>query len=95
MREVTKLLGIDHGTIGDLVVQPQAGGRTACAISVGADGHDGVRIFKGDLPVPNEDAAGAIDEDDRTLLVVTDGHSGHFAGHQLVERVLERPVPDQ
>lgn len=95
MREVTKLLGIDHGTIGDLVVQPQAGGRTACAISVGADGPDGVRIFKGDLEVPNEDAVGAIDEDERTLLVVADGHHGYHSSHQLVERLLERPIPTQ
>ena len=93
MRESTKLLGLDHGTIGDLTGRTQAGGRTALAISAGADGPNGVRIFKGDLEVPNEDATGAIDDGDRTLLIIADGHQGHYASHELVKRALERPIP--
>jgi len=47
------LLGVDHAAYGRLVVQAQAGGRTAAGISVGGDY---VRMRKGDLKVPKEDA---------------------------------------
>ena len=93
MRDVLQLFGREHLGWGELDVAEQAGGRTAGAICVGADGPDGVRIFKADLPVPNEDACGAIDDDDATLLVVADGHRGHRSSHLLVEGVLQQPVP--
>jgi len=48
------LLGVDHTVYGGLAVATQAGGRTAAGISVGGEW---VRMRKGDLMVPNEDAA--------------------------------------
>ena len=77
------LLGVDHAEYGSLAVQTQAGGRTAAAISVGGDY---VRMRKGgDLKVSNEDACLAIDDGERTLLAVCDGHHGHWASHGLAE----------
>ncbi len=93
MRDVFELYGRKHLGFGALDIVEQASGRTAGAISVGADGPDGVRIFKADLPVPNEDAGGAVDDEDATLLVIADGHRGHRASHLLVEGVLQQPVP--
>jgi serine/threonine protein phosphatase PrpC len=84
------LLGLDHTDYGRVHSAPQAAGRTAAAISVGGPY---VEIRKGDLDVPNEDGALAIDDGDRTLLVVADGHHGHWASHGLLEALAEIPVP--
>jgi len=93
MRETIQLLGEHHPRFGDLRVEDQAGGRTAAAISAGSDGPYGAAIFKADLHVPNEDACGAVDDAERTLLVVADGHHGHRASHDLVTRALALDVP--
>src|SRR5262245_56865682 len=93
MREATMLLGRDHGAFGALTLHAQAGGRTACAISVGSDAPDGVRIFKGDLEIPNEDAVLVVDEGQLTMLAVCDGHHGHEASHHLIEALAANAVP--
>lgn len=88
--ERSLLLGVDHTAYGVAHLVTQAGGRTAAAISVGGDY---VRIRKGDHAVPNEDACLALDDGPRTLLVVADGHHGHWASHGLLELLAERKVP--
>lgn len=89
-RECIALLGIDHAEFGRVVTRHQAERRTACAISCGGAG---VQVRKADTAIRNEDACGAVDEHDRTLLVVTDSHAGHHAGHALCEGVLALPIP--
>lgn len=84
------LLGLDHTDYGAVHAVSQHGGRTAAAISVGGDY---VRIRKGDLAVPNEDGCLAIDDGDATLLVVADGHHGHWASHGLLEGLASADVP--
>ncbi len=93
MRETIQLLGEDHVRFGELRVAAQAEGRTAVAISAGSDAPSGAAIFKADLPVPNEDAGGAVDDGEATLLIVADGHHGHRASHALVRRALSLDVP--
>lgn len=93
MSETLQLLGEDHPRFGEVHVVAQAAGRTAGAISAGGDGPYGAAVFKADLAVPNEDAGGARDEGEATLLVVADGHHGHRASHALVQRALALGVP--
>jgi len=93
MRQTLELRGCEHESFGELHVAAQANERTAAAISVGADGPDGARAFKGKLSVWNEDAGGAIDEGATTMLVVADGHRGHLASHLLVARALQMAIP--
>ncbi len=93
-RSTLLLLGRDHCTYGHHVVA-RCGDRARGAISVGADVDSPAREYKGDLAVPNEDAALAIDEGDRVLLAVADAHFGHQSSHDLLRAlVLEAaPVP--
>lgn len=84
------LLGLDHTDYGVAYAASQASGRTAAAISVGGDY---VRIRKGDVDVPNEDGCLAIDDGELTLLVVADGHHGHWASHGLLEALHGTAVP--
>lgn len=90
MTERTVLLGVDHADYGAVRVVAGTDGRTAAAISIGGDY---VRMRKGDLPVPNEDAVAFVDDGARTLLVVCDGHAGHWASHGFAEALAEIPVP--
>jgi hypothetical protein len=48
---------------------------------------------KGDPDFPNEDAALAREEDDRTLIAVADAHHGIAASHDLLEAVAALPMP--
>ncbi len=90
MSEILRLLGMDHCDFGHLHAAAQAEGRTAAAISPGGEA---VRVRKIDLPIPNEDAALAIDDGPYTLLAVADGHHGYAASHELLAALAERPVP--
>ena len=60
--ECTLLLGVDYLDFGEYAVAEQAGGRSACAISVGMDARTRSSAFKGDHEVPNEDAVLVIDD---------------------------------
>lgn len=84
-----RLLGCNHVRYGEVEVQSQFQ-RTACAISVGGEY---VRIRKGDLPCPNEDAVLAIDLGPRTLLAVADAHHGFEASHGLIEALSRFDPP--
>ena len=84
------LYGIDHTDYGRVHTVAQPDGRSAAAISVGGEY---VRMRKGDLAAPNEDACCVWDEGPRTLLVVSDGHTGHWASHGLIEFLQEQPMP--
>jgi hypothetical protein len=84
------LLGVDHADYGVFTTLASPDGRAALALSVGGE-H--VRIRKGDLPVPNEDAVAILQSPTHTLLAIADGHLGHWASHGLIETLAELPVP--
>lgn len=60
--------------------------QTVCSISLG--GLEAI-ARKGGTSVPNEDALFAADFGPIALHAVADGHRGHFASHEAIERVAE------
>jgi len=60
--------------------------QTVCSISLG-----GVEAIarKGSTSVPNEDALFAADFGPLAFHAVADGHRGHFASHEAIERIAE------
>ncbi len=84
LRRVT-LLGQDHSSVGRYTMRSVGDERrTVCSISVG-----GPRALarKAGAPVPNEDGLFAADFGTSALHVIADGHRGHFASHETIERV--------
>jgi hypothetical protein len=86
-------LGRDETTWGGLSLSSGHGGRTAVAMSPGSDPASPSMASKGDPGLPNEDAAFAIDQGDRTMIGVADAHHGVSASHDLIEAIAARPIP--
>ena len=78
------LLGQRHPEFGTFTAH-RAGSRTAVVISAGAGGETPALRAKGDPTIPNEDALLAVDDGERVLLAVADGHWGHEASHDVVQ----------
>ncbi|MEZ6016922.1 MAG: PP2C family serine/threonine-protein phosphatase [Planctomycetota bacterium] len=78
------LFGEDHADPNQYAMHGLASGHVWCAISLG--GPTALRR-KGDAAVPNEDALCMAECGDRVLLAVADGHFGHAASHDLIERI--------
>ena len=79
-------LGADHQEYGSYSFGSLSE-QTVWAISVGAD-HDSPSLqYKGDLDYRNEDGLLAIEDGDRVLLAVADGHFGREASHDLLSGV--------
>jgi hypothetical protein len=85
----TLLLGRDHTTYGEYECVVLPGGRTAVAMSVGADPSSPALLNKGHAGFPNEDALLAIDRGEKTLLAVADAHFGWHASHDLLLGIAE------
>lgn len=81
------MLGRDHQVYGDAVVARLADGRTACAMSVGADENSPSLLAKKYPDQKNEDALFAYDRGDRVVLAVADAHFGPESSHRLVEEL--------
>ncbi len=86
------LLGRDHHAYGEYELRALRQGRAACALSVGGDRQSPGLRHKGDPAIPNEDAALLIEDRQRTLLAVADGHHGHYASHALLTALARPPV---
>jgi serine/threonine protein phosphatase PrpC len=80
------LFGEDQSTPYEFAMHGLASGQTWCSLSVG-----GLEVLKrkGGATVPNEDALCVIESGDRVLLAVADGHFGHDASHDVIQRLDE------
>lgn len=87
-------LGRDHTIWGEYSLDTRGGGRTAVAISVGSDTNSPGMSSKGSRHQPNEDAALAYDEGQRTLIAVADSHHGIDASHELLRAIDAMGMPD-
>lgn len=81
----TLLLGSDHATWGEYSLAESGQGRSAAALSVGADPRSPSMANKASRLYPNEDALLVADQGPLTLLAVADAHHGHQASHTLLE----------
>ena len=83
--QIVTLLGSDH-LVPDQYAMCSVGDDwlTYCSISLGS-----VEALarKGGTEIPNEDCLFAADFGDRVIQVVADGHKGHEASHEVVERI--------
>lgn len=82
------LLGQDYKTYGNIGVC-ELDGRTACAISVGADKHSPSLANKGNALFPNEDAVLMQRHDNLLIMAVADAHYGHWASHALMAGLVQ------
>lgn len=79
------LLGRDHPGVDRFAMRSVGNqGRTVCSISLG--GLEAV-ARKGGASVPNEDGLFAADFGPSAFHAIADGHRGHFASHEVIERV--------
>lgn len=85
--QIVTLLGSDH-LVPDQYAMCSVGDDwlTYCSISLGS-----VEALarKGATDVPNEDSLFAADFGDRAVQVIADGHKGHEASHEIVERIAD------
>jgi hypothetical protein len=88
-RPLILLLGAEEARYGEFSMLPAEPARTHVALSVGGAPLSASRLAKGRADIPNEDAALALDEGQKTLLAVADSHFGHTASHFLLERLRE------
>ena len=91
----TLMLGRDQSVWGEFTLVESGAGRTASALSVGADTDSPSMASKGSPEFPNEDALLSIEEGPLTMLVVADAHHGLEASHDLVQAIARAtgPVP--
>ena len=82
--EIVLMLGRDCTDYGG----DQSGrlGRTAACLSAGCKGCE-------DEPQSNEDALLLMQQGDRYLLAVADGHYGLEVSHQILQRLSKHPIP--
>lgn len=78
------LFGEDYLEPNVFAMHGLASGRVWCALSLGGRA---VLARKAGEPVPNEDALCIAEAGSRLLLAVADGHFGHGASHDLIERL--------
>lgn len=84
------MIGRDYPDLG-AVVQKTLGPVTGC-ISAGSDPNSPSFAYKGDKVLsPNEDGLVALRQDHRCMLVVADGHLGHYSSHALLDGLAALP----
>lgn len=78
------LYGESHDAPRTYAMHGLASSRVWAALSVGGPA---VLMRKADIPTPNEDALAFAEEGQRVLMAVADGHYGHHASHDVIERL--------